>query len=182
MPSPDRQSLFRQMGWKKSLFDSTVQTAIQQHVVEHAEHNKVQKKLWSSTAPGSDLDVLTCVLPLGTVSSGRESEVESAHLFLTIIQFLSACHLTSQHTSTCIHNSIISHSRTHYKSPVLFFVLFLLWFNVPVNNFSVMLRRSHLFLGITSTFWGVNVSCSRKQTHRPGRGSNPGLPIRNPTL
>ena len=43
-------------------------------------------------------DVLTCVLPLGTVSSGRESEVESAHLFLTIIQFLSACHLTSQHT------------------------------------------------------------------------------------
>ena len=38
-------------------------------------------------------DVLTCVLPLGTVSSGRESEVESAHLFLTIIQFLSACHL-----------------------------------------------------------------------------------------
>ena len=44
-------------------------------------------------------DVLTCVLPLGTVSSGRESEVESAHLFLTIIQFLSACHLTSQHAS-----------------------------------------------------------------------------------
>ena len=35
---------------------------------------------------------------------------------------------------------------------VLFFVLFSLWFNVPVNNFSVMLRRSHLFLGITSTF------------------------------
>ena len=63
-------------------------------------------------------DVLTCVLPLGTVSSGRESEVESAHLFLNIIQFLSACHLTSQHTSTCIHNSIISHSPTHYKSPV----------------------------------------------------------------
>ena len=63
-------------------------------------------------------DVLTCVLPLGTVSSGRESEVESAHLFLTIIQFLSACHLTSQHTSTCTHNSIISHSPTHYKSPV----------------------------------------------------------------
>ena len=55
-------------------------------------------------------DVLTCVLPLGTVSSGRESEVESAHLFLTIIQFLSACHLTSHHTSTCIHNSIMSHS------------------------------------------------------------------------
>ena len=32
-------------------------------------------------------DVLTWVLPLGTVSSGKESEVESARLFLTIIQF-----------------------------------------------------------------------------------------------
>ena len=30
--------------------------------------------------------------------------------------------------------------------------------NVPVNNFSVM-----LVLGITSTFWGVNVPCSRTQ-------------------
>ena len=36
--------------------------------------------------------------------------------------------------------------------PHVFLFLFLLWFNVPVNNFSVMLRRSHLFLGITSTF------------------------------
>ena len=57
-------------------------------------------------------DVMTCVLPLGTVGSGRESEVESAHLFLTIIHFFSAWHLTSQHTSTCIHKSIISHSPT----------------------------------------------------------------------
>ena len=30
-----------------------------------------------------------------------------------------------------------------------------------------MLRRSHLFLGITSTFWGENVSCSRKQHTDP---------------
>ena len=35
--------------------------------------------------------------------------------------------------------------------------------NVPVNNFSVMLGRSHRFLGITSTFFffgggGVNMS------------------------
>ena len=29
--------------------------------------------------------------------------------------------------------------------------------NVPVNNFSVMLGWSHRFLGITSTFRGVNV-------------------------
>ena len=33
-----------------------------------------------------------------------------------------------------------------------FLFLFWLWFNFPVNNFSVMLRRSNLFLGITSTF------------------------------
>ena len=61
-----------------------------------------------------------------------------------------------------------------------YFFLFLLWFNVPVNNFSVMLRRifggndlwiyvpvnffsvmsgrSHRFLDITSTFRGVKVS------------------------
>ena len=32
------------------------------------------------------------------------------------------------------------------------FFFFLFLFNVPVNNFSVMLRRSHLFLGITSAF------------------------------
>ena len=119
MPSPDRQSLFRQMGRRKSLFDSTVQTAIQQHVVELAEHNKAQRSYGHPLHPDLTPDVvLTCLLPLGTVSSGRESEVESAHLFLTIIQFFSACHLTSQHTSTCIHNSIISHSPTHHKSPV----------------------------------------------------------------
>ena len=41
------------------------------------------------------------------------------------------------------------------------FVSFLL--NVPVNNLSVMSGRSHRFLGITSTFWEVNVSCSRPQ-------------------
>ena len=38
----------------------------------------------------------------------------------------------------------------NYDCFFLFFFLFL--FNVSVNNFSVMLRRSHLFLGITSTF------------------------------
>ena len=41
------------------------------------------------------------------------------------------------------------------------------WFGlrlyVPVNNFSVMSGRSHSFLGITSTFREVNVSCSRIQ-------------------
>ena len=41
--------------------------------------------------------------------------------------------------------------------------LFGLRLYVPVNNFSVMSERSHRFLGITSTFWEVNVSCSRIQ-------------------
>ena len=45
---------------------------------------------------------MTCVLPLGAAGRGLESEVDVAHLFLTIIQFHSACHLISQHTSTCI--------------------------------------------------------------------------------
>ena len=52
--------------------------------------------------------------------------------------------------------------------------------NVPVNNSSVMLGRSHRFLGITSTFFvcvcgegEVNVSCSRTQHGDP---SGPGTP------
>ena len=61
-------------------------------------------------------DVLTCVLPLGTVSSGRESEVESAHLFLTIIQFFSACYLSSQHTSTCIAPKRLDVSKLNHDS------------------------------------------------------------------
>ena len=39
-----------------------------------------------------------------------------------------------------------------FSSVNCFFLFFLFLFNVPLNNFSVMLRRSHLFLGITSTF------------------------------
>ena len=43
-----------------------------------------------------------------------------------------------------------------------------LMLNVPVNNFSVMLGRSHHFLGSTFFFFwggggGVNMSCSRTQ-------------------
>ena len=46
-------------------------------------------------------DVLTCVLPLGTVSR----EVDSAHLPLTLIQFQSACHLFfSPHK--CLHTQL----------------------------------------------------------------------------
>ena len=59
------ESLFRQIGRRKSLFDSTVETAIQQHGVEYAEHNKAQKKLWSSTAPGPDSRRLDLCLASG---------------------------------------------------------------------------------------------------------------------
>ena len=47
-----------------------------------------------------------------------------------------------------------------------FVCLFGLRLIFPVNDFSVMSGRSHRFLGITcvtSTFWKVNVSCSRIQ-------------------
>ena len=43
-----------------------------------------------------------------------------------------------------------SEHQTQYAAWFCLFVWFL--FKVPVNNFSVMLRQSHLFLGITSAF------------------------------
>ena len=77
------------MGRMKSLSDSTVQKAIQQRAMEHEEHNK-------DLTP----DVSTCVLPLGTARTGRQREVDTAHFFLTIIQF--AVHVISifQHAAT----------------------------------------------------------------------------------
>ena len=41
------------------------------------------------------------------------------------------------------------------------FFVFLLLSNVPVNNFSVILGRSHRFLGIYQYYWNLKVSCSR---------------------
>ena len=49
----------------------------------------------------------------------------------------------------------------------MFLFLFGLRRYVPVNNFSVISGRSHRFLGITSTFWEVNVTCSRIQHGDP---------------
>ena len=55
-------------------------------------------------------------------------------------------------------------------SPVCFW--FGLMLNVPVNNFSVMLGRSHRFLGITSTIWGGGKFVLLKDTtRRPEWGS-----------
>ena len=45
----------------------------------------------------------------------------------------------------------------------VFVCLFRLRLYVPVKKISVVSGRSHRFLGITSTFWEVNVSCSRIQ-------------------
>ena len=53
---------------------------------------------------------------------------------------------------------------------------------VPVNNFSVMPGRSHRFLGVTSTFGEVNVSCSRIQHGDPREDRTPDLSLRSPTL
>ena len=61
-------------------------------------------------------------------------------------------------------------------------VLVLLRFNVPVNIFSVMSGQSHRFQGITSTFWEVNVSCSRTQHGDLSEDRTPDLSLRSPTL
>ena len=56
-------------------------------VVEHGEHDKAQQKSWSSTASGLSSRRPDTVLPLDPARSGRESDVDSARLSLTIIQF-----------------------------------------------------------------------------------------------
>ena len=62
------------------------------------------------------------------------------------------------------------------------FFWFLLRLNVQVNNFSVMSGWSHRFLGITSTFWEVNVSCSRIQHGDLSEDRTPDLSLRCPML
>ena len=51
-------------------YDSTAQMAMQQHVVEHGEHDKAQKKSWSSTASGLSSRCPDTVLPLDLARSG----------------------------------------------------------------------------------------------------------------
>ena len=62
------------------------------------------------------------------------------------------------------------------------FCMFGLRLYVPFNNFSVMSGRSHRFLGVTSTFWEVNVSYSRIQHGDQSEDRTPDLSPRNPTL
>ena len=75
------------------------QTVMQQHVVEHGEHDKAQQMSWSSASYGLSSRCPDTVMPLDPGRSGRESEVDSAHLSLTIIQF-KARYLNQQQTVT----------------------------------------------------------------------------------
>ena len=69
----------------------------------------------------------------------------------------SAFNLPSQVPIYCkVNNNFSSNGQSGIRT-----CLFGLRLYVPVNNFSVMSGRNHRFLGITSTFWKVNVSCSR---------------------
>ena len=61
------------------------------------------------------------------------------------------------------------------------FILFDLILNVPVNNFSVMLGRRP-YSWVLPVLLGSKCLLLKETTHRPGWGSNPGLPIRSPTL
>ena len=72
---------------------------------------------------------------------------------------------------------------------VVVFLFFLVLFNFPVNNFSVILGRSHHFLGINQYFGNLKVSCSNDTTavvgfepwtSRPGVRSSTTEPKRLP--
>ena len=72
---------------------------MQQHVVEHEEHDKALKKAWSSTASGLTSRCLDTVLPLDPARSGRESEVDCEPLpHYNPVQ--STCNLNHIHTAT----------------------------------------------------------------------------------
>ena len=84
-------------------YDSKAQTAMQQRVVEHGEHDKAQQKSWSSTASGLSSRCLDTVLPLDPARSGWESEVDSARHSLTIIRYTAHVILISNTQSQQAH-------------------------------------------------------------------------------
>ena len=61
---------FGSWGGRNHYYNSTAQMAMQQHVVEHGEHDKVQNKSWSSTASGLSSRRPDTVLPLDPARSG----------------------------------------------------------------------------------------------------------------
>ena len=72
---------------------------MQQHVVEHAEHDQAQQKSRLSTTPALSSRCLDTVLPPDPAGFGRESEVDCAPL-PHYNPVHSACHLIQQHTVT----------------------------------------------------------------------------------
>ena len=64
--------------------------------------------------------------------------------------------MTYMYTQKIVHRDFVSQHCCQYKRIVL--VLFL--FNIPFNNFSVILGQSHCFLGIYQYFGNIKVSCS----------------------
>ena len=80
------------------------------------------------------------------------------------------------------HEAIMKQTEETMKTDIVFVFLVCLKLNVPVNNFSVMLGRSHRFLGINSTLGGggVNMSCSRTQHGDPSGARTPDLWFRSP--
>ena len=95
------------------VWHSTAQMAMQQYVVEHGEHDMVQKKSWSSTASGLSSRCPDTVLPLDPARSGWESEVDSARLSLTIIQFTAHVILISNTHSQQAH--ICNHTKALWR-------------------------------------------------------------------
>ena len=91
-------------------YEASPQTAMQQHVVEHGEHDKAQKRSWLSPVSRLCSRCPDTVLPLDPARSGRESEVDSARLSLTIVQFTAHAFLIS--------NTHSKHTCKSYKSLV----------------------------------------------------------------
>ena len=81
---------------------------MQQHVVKHGECHKRQQKSCHPLHPGLAPDT---VLPLDPARSGRDSEIDSARLSLTIIQFTAYVILISNTQSQQ------AHICKSYKSP-----------------------------------------------------------------
>ena len=93
------------------------------------------------------------VLSKGLVSRPDKMDETVQHTFLYLKfqafreEFRSTCLPASSNTGT-----VLCLSGFSKMTIVCFLFLFDSCLTLPVNNFSVMLRRSHLFLGITSTF------------------------------
>ena len=111
LPVPACKVCFGSWGGINHFSDSTAQTAMQLHVVEHEEHDKALNKSWSSIASRLSSRCLETVMPLDPARSGRVSEVNSARLSLTIIQF-------TAHVILIIYTQQQqAHIRTPHKKP-----------------------------------------------------------------